>query len=188
MSKILGRGPKTSVAFLITMLCSVSCCSSSSEDDDLDDLSGLPVDANHQAAASEFSGGNLGGDVARFKDTDSLSRQSGKVIEGGPPARELENSALSSQSVLEHNAKPDLPIDQSTNVSLPSSSGYGSGSQVLFINAAMLNVREKPDRRSKIVGALKGGDMVKVEIEGGWARLDEGRWIRTRWLVRQKPK
>lgn len=64
----------------------------------------------------------------------------------------------------------------------------GSGPQVRFIKADQLYIRVKPDRYSKALGLLYGGDEVHVKIQGDWAMLDEGRWIRSRWLVKKRPK
>ena len=63
----------------------------------------------------------------------------------------------------------------------------GVGHQKRFIKAWELNVRSQPNRFSKIVGNLKGGDEVHVTLRGGWAKLDDGQWIRSRWLVKTRP-
>ncbi len=64
----------------------------------------------------------------------------------------------------------------------------GAGTQKRFVKAAELNIRAEPNRFSKIVGRLAGGDEVLVTIEGGWAKLSEGQWIRSRWLVKKSPR
>jgi hypothetical protein len=64
----------------------------------------------------------------------------------------------------------------------------GSGPQKRYIKASELNIRSQPNRFSKVVGTLVGGDEVRVTIHGGWAKLGDGQWIRSRWLVKNYPK
>lgn len=64
----------------------------------------------------------------------------------------------------------------------------GSGPQVRYIKAAILNIRAEPNRYSKILGLLRGYDKVHVKINGYWAELEAGQWIRSRWLVKNQPK
>jgi len=64
----------------------------------------------------------------------------------------------------------------------------GSGPQVRYIKAAILNIRAEPNRYSKILGLLRGYDKVHVKINGDWAKLEAGQWIRSRWLVKNPPK
>lgn len=86
----------------------------------------------------------------------------------------------------EPQAKSEIPLPEATtDASAPAK--VGSGPQKKFIEAATLNIRSQPNRFSKIVGSLKGGDEVHVKIHGGWAKLDEGQWIRSRWLVKSRP-
>ncbi len=81
---------------------------------------------------------------------------------------------------------PDGPSPEATtDTSAPAK--VGSGPQKRFIKATTLNIRSQPNRLSKIVGSLKGGDEVHVKIRDGWAKLDEGQWIRSRWLVKSRP-
>lgn len=63
----------------------------------------------------------------------------------------------------------------------------GSGPQRRYIKADQIHIRISPDRYSRSVGFLYGGDEVRVRIEGDWAKLDEGRWVRSRWLVKKRP-
>ena len=69
----------------------------------------------------------------------------------------------------------------------PASVSQGSGSQTLYIKATILTVRSQPNRYAKILGYLSGGTTVHVNVNGGWAKLDAGRWLRSRWLVKVKP-
>jgi hypothetical protein len=64
----------------------------------------------------------------------------------------------------------------------------GSGPQVRYIKAAILNIRAEPNRRAKNFGLLRGYDKVHVKINGDWAELEDGQWIRSRWLVKNPPK
>jgi hypothetical protein len=63
----------------------------------------------------------------------------------------------------------------------------GTGPQTFYIKAAILTVRSQPNRYAKILGYLEGGTTVHVKVAGDWAKLDAGRWIRSRWLVKNKP-
>jgi hypothetical protein len=64
---------------------------------------------------------------------------------------------------------------------------FGSGPQTNFIKATILTIRSQPNRYSKILGYLNGGDEVHVKMYGDWAKLDDGQWIRSRWLVKVRP-
>ncbi len=97
---------------------------------------------------------------------------------------------------------PSPPVDevvgatQEREISVPLTSDVasgpvsvtGSGTAVRYIKAFEINIRSQPNRHSKIVGRLRGGDEVRVSIHGGWSKLDDGRWIRSRWLVKNPPK
>ncbi|MCX6126499.1 MAG: hypothetical protein NTV34_17325 [Proteobacteria bacterium] len=63
----------------------------------------------------------------------------------------------------------------------------GKGPEKRFIKADQLYIRVAADRYSKSVGLLYGGDEVFVTVLGDWAKLDEGQWIRSRWLVKSRP-
>lgn len=65
---------------------------------------------------------------------------------------------------------------------------FGTGKQKRFIRADQLHIRAQPDRFSKSLGLLYGGDEVHVTIRGGWAKLEDGQWIRSRWLVKKSPR
>ena len=64
---------------------------------------------------------------------------------------------------------------------------FGSGPQVRYVKATELNIRTQPNRFAKIVGLIKGGAEVRVSLHGGWAKLNDGEWIRSRWLVKSRP-
>lgn len=65
---------------------------------------------------------------------------------------------------------------------------FGVGKQRRFIKADQLHIRVQPDRFSKSIGIIYGGDEVHVTIRGDWAKLEEGQWIRSRWLVKAQPR
>lgn len=65
---------------------------------------------------------------------------------------------------------------------------FGTGKQKRFIKADQLHIRVQPDRYSKSIGIIYGGDEVHVTIRGDWAKLEEGQWIRSRWLVKTAPR
>ncbi len=64
----------------------------------------------------------------------------------------------------------------------------GSGPTIRYVSATYMHIRSKPDRFSTSLGELHMGDEVHVTLRGGWAKLDEGKWIRSRWLTKSPPK
>jgi len=90
-------------------------------------------------------------------------------------------------------AEPEAPVQDSASIPTDGGSArppkeVGSGPQVRYIKAAILNIRAEPNRRAKILGLLRGYDKVHVKINGDWAELEAGQWIRSRWLVKNPPK
>jgi hypothetical protein len=81
-----------------------------------------------------------------------------------------------------------ISAPSTSDVSSAPVSATGSGTAIRYIKAFEINIRSQPNRHSKIVGRLRGGDEVRVSIHGGWSKLDDGRWIRSRWLVKNPPK
>lgn len=85
-----------------------------------------------------------------------------------------------------------MPTPQSTSVvaktEVLSSPQPSVGKQRLFVKAIKLHIRMRPDRHSLSVGFKYGGDVVDVMIDGDWAKLEDGKWLRTRWLASEKPK
>ena len=101
-----------------------------------------------------------------------------------PPPTPPVSDVVSNDSSQSPPAEQPAALQES---SPPASSSVGSGPQVRYIKAFEMNIRSQPNRHSKIVGRLKGGEEVHVSIHGGWSKLDDGRWIRTRWLVKSPP-
>jgi uncharacterized protein YgiM (DUF1202 family) len=153
-----------------------------------DDLSDLSIDPDQPAIPADASGGEPKNSAVTRNLDEASAKQSNKSDEVIPPTPRIEDLEGDRSSVEDTPVAPEPPLDQSVPSSGAASPRFGSGPQVRYIKSTELNVREKPDRYSKIVGVLKGGDKVRVQIKGGWAKLDEGRWIRSRWLVKHKPK
>ena len=89
--------------------------------------------------------------------------------------------------------EPEAPLQAAASIPREGSSArppkeVGSGPQVRYIKAVILNIRAEPNRYSKILGLLRGYDKVHVKINGDWAELEAGQWIRSRWLVKNPPK
>ena len=89
--------------------------------------------------------------------------------------------------------EPEAPLQAAASIPREGSSArppkeVGSGPQVRYIKAAILNIRAEPNRYSKILGLLRGYDKVHVKINRDWAELEAGQWIRSRWLVKNPPK
>jgi len=53
---------------------------------------------------------------------------------------------------------------------------------VRYVKAAMLNIRSKPSLKGHVVGHLRGGDKVHVELHGAFAKLKQGQWVRSTYL------
>lgn len=188
MLEIFKKASKISFLLLIIGVGSFSCSKQPMKDPSADDLSDLSIDPDQPAIPADASVSESGNsDAARSLDAPS-AKQSNKPVDAIPPTPRIEDLEGDHSSAEGAPVEPEPPLDQSISDSGTASSRFGSGPQVRYIKSAELNVREKPDRYSKIVGVLKEGDKVRVHIKGGWAKLDEGRWIRSRWLVKRKPK
>jgi len=102
-------------------------------------------------------------------------------------AKVVVDNASTSQALIPQTAT-DLPTGPSSAYRRPRGVflTIGSGPEVRFIKADQLHLRAEPNRFSKSIGLIFGGDEVHVKIQGDWAQLDEGRWIRSRWLVKKR--
>jgi len=60
----------------------------------------------------------------------------------------------------------------------------GKGSTRVVIGVPRINIRSAPNRRSRIIGDLRKGDVLMVDIDEstGWAKIREGEYIRARYL------
>jgi hypothetical protein len=57
-----------------------------------------------------------------------------------------------------------------------------------WVNASSLSVRATPSTNAKVLRRLSRNAPVDVEIQGPWARLDDGGWVLTRYLTSVRPK
>jgi hypothetical protein len=186
MSEIFRKASKISLWSLI-VLAHVCCSKAPLKDPAADDLSDLSIDPDQPAIPADDSS-QTSKNSAPVAKADAVSgEQNNKVVDYVPPTPRIEDLEADRPAAEPAPVEPEAPVEQSATESGASLSRFGSGPQVRYIKAVELNVREKPDRYSKIVGVLKGGDKVRVQVKGGWAKLDEGRWIRSRWLVKRKP-
>ena len=187
MSGIFKKHSKISLLLLMVGVASFSCSKPPMKDPAADDLSDLSIDPDQPAIPADASGSESGNSAAARNLDVPSAKQSNKSVDVIPPTPSIEDLEGGRSSAEDAPVEPEPPLDQSVSDTGTASSRFGSGPQVRYIKSAELNVRQKPDRYSKIVGVLKGGDKVRVQIKGGWAKLDEGRWIRSRWLVKRKP-
>jgi len=74
---------------------------------------------------------------------------------------------------------PSRPI-----VTTSSKTPRGTGSKRMVVTVARINLRSSPDRKSRITGELRLGDVVMVDIDNanGWAKVADGEFIRARHL------
>jgi len=155
-----------------------------------DDITDLNIDPDQKALPAE------GGLSASPKGTDNpestpdqLTADSKTEVTGDVPPTPTLDELRSGSSVPDPApVAPEAPIYREADQAVDSQEEIGSGPQSRFIKAAELNIREEPNRYSKIVGKLRGGQRVRVKIHGGWAQLDKKRWIRSRWLTKKPPK
>lgn len=85
------------------------------------------------------------------------------------------------------------PANKDADVAAKKVSGYsGQDSRKMVVNISRINLRSEPNRFSKIVGELRKGDVIAVEIDEkiGWAIIQEGehqgKHIRARHLKSAK--
>jgi hypothetical protein len=101
------------------------------------------------------------------------------------------NNSIAVADPAPESSRQDVAVDQDVKLDAEEkSAGFsklGSGPTKLYVRAGQMNIRVKPDRHSKILGLIYGGDEVHVTLMGDWAMLDEGRWIRSRWLTKDRP-
>ena len=58
---------------------------------------------------------------------------------------------------------------------------------VRYVNTAKLNVRSGPSRSASVVRQLKRGDRVNAEMQGKFAKIGKGEWVRTKLLTAKAP-
>jgi hypothetical protein len=122
----------------------------------------------------------------------TLSEQASKEQQHNPGAEQRSDGSNGSERIAAPaDGLAGLPVDAESEAAKVQSSErspvHGSGPSVRFVKAFEINIRTKPNRYSQIVGRLKGGAQVRVAIHGGWSKLEDGQWVRTRWLVKSPP-
>lgn len=171
------------LVFFAVLACG-GCATNRAKDPPKDDLSDLHIDPDQQALpVDDTSKEVLSPDAKGPKD--AVASESANIIPPTPTVDELEPSQPVDDG--EVSVVPEPPMNSDASIGPEIQDEIGSGPQVRYVKAAQLHVRKEPNRFSPIVGMVRGGQRVKVKIQGGWARLDKGRWIRARWLVKKKP-
>lgn len=110
------------------------------------------------------SGGSDGEDAEPVEPTAQESEEAGQEAAVPPPAASLPQEQLSA------------PVDTPVAATPPAVSGSATR-RVLYVKANGTPVREKANSKAKILSKLKRGDHILVNIEGEWARLDQGGYI-----------
>ena len=180
IDKLRGMGWFT--LLLVTIYCG-GCATNKVNEAPKDDLTDLHIDPD-QPALPPNSAGN-GNESLDTKESKKTTVVGGAVIPPTPTVDELERGEAAEAG--EPSVVPEPPMNTESALDAQVSDEIGSGPQVRYVKAAQLYIRSEPNRFSQILGMLKGGQRVKVKIQGGWARLDKGQWIRARWLVKKKP-
>lgn len=62
------------------------------------------------------------------------------------------------------------------------------GTNVRYVKAILLNVRQEPNFKSPIVRRLLGGAKLKVEISGKFAKIKDGQWVHVKYLSSKPTK
>jgi hypothetical protein len=155
-----------------------------------DDLADLNIDPDQKAmpagAPTSAPDKDVGGQAPTVdQETTGLTNETSTDV---PPTPTVEELRSNTDGEVTESVEPEAPMYQESGPTGAEQGDVGSGPQTRFIKAAELNIREQPNRYSKIVGKLRGGQRVRVQIKGGWARLEPNRWIRSRWLTKIKPK
>lgn len=171
-----------------------ACTTNLATNDRPEDITDLNIDPDQKALPAENESGS---DVRTKSDDISVEKNSTDNSSDGspvplPPTPTVDEIGSQADSGGAAPVEPDAPIYDEVQHGADGvadlNGEVGSGPQLRFIKAAELNIREKPNRYSKIVGNLREGQAVRVKIQGDWAQLDEDRWIRSRWLVKKRPK
>ena len=179
MQMALGQIKKVFCLLTISVLVGSACSKKDPVDPVASDISDLKIDPDQRALPADGSE-NSGENIAE-------TTKAGDLPSDVPPTPTVEELSSTPPSKSSETVEPEPPAISNEVAPVSGSEIEGSGPQVRYVKAAELNIRQEPNRYSKIVGKVLGGAKVKVKIEGGWARLDEGRWIRSRWLVKKPP-
>ncbi len=80
---------------------------------------------------------------------------------------------------VEHSASPALPAEVETVPSAPSQPVVSGSAtrRVLYVKSSGTAVREKPEANARILSKLDKGDHLLVDIQGDWARTEQGGYI-----------
>jgi hypothetical protein len=177
--------------FSIHLGLQVSACASKPDvGSKSDDLADLNIDPDQKALPAGESTNAPDKDVEwqTPRVDQKMTRPANEASTVVPPTPTVDELRSNTDGEATESVEPEAPIYQESGPSGAEQGDVGSGSQTRFIKAAELNIREQPNRHSKIVGKLRGGQRVRVQIKGGWARLEPNRWIRSRWLTKNQPK
>lgn len=123
---------------------------------------------------------------------DLLATPSGEEA-GTPPPSDLDRTAddyssafgeagMSGDEGVSPAASEGTSLGRANTKSTANAAASAKGRQVRYVDAIMLNVRARPDNRAPIVRRLLGGAKVSATIQGGWAKLKNGQWVRSRYL------
>lgn len=167
-----------------------ACASKPDAGDKNDDLADLNIDPDQKALPAGESTNAPGKDFEGQVPTvdQKTTGPTNEIATEVPPTPTVDELRSNTDAEATDSVEPEAPIYQESGAMSSEQGDVGSGSQTRFIKAAELNIREQPNRYSKIVGKLRGGQRVRVQIKGGWARLEPNRWIRSRWLTKSQPK
>lgn len=107
-------------------------------------------------------------------------------------AAAVQNTVVASKSIesLKVSKEVSLPSNQTgakTRESVTEVKPIGFGKTQMYVNGQQINIRINPNRFSKSIGMVYGGQPVMVTMNGDWAKLEDGKWLRTRWLSVKKP-
>lgn len=159
------------------------------EDPDLGPPSGEePPSMEEPASAAEDTPGELTDDPYGpiTNDTGSDTPMEDAPVDGSV-ADDIAGSF--EDPTPEYEPSPEAQADSFVEPTTPSDDTSTDKMQVTrYVNAILLNVRAKPTHRSPIVRRLYGGAKINVEVHGAYAKIQDGQWVRTRYLSSKPTK
>lgn len=139
-------------------------------------------------AVPELASSDTGGEVDSKVGSEDPVVVDSMTSEGETPSQATQDY------IDAFNDQPDYkPANKDADVAAKEVNGYsGRNSRKMVVNISRINLRSEPNRFSKIVGELRKGEVIVVEIDEkiGWAAIQEGehqgKHIRARHLKSAK--
>ena len=129
------------------------------------------------------------GESTPYPEDPDLAKSGGsKGGTGGDSADGLTNSPFDNKNATGTAVPPPPPppptpsSDVSGALAGGAKAAEGTVSGDRYVKGWVLTVRSQPNLNSKVVKYLLGGTKVSVEIQGEWAKIKDGQWLRSKYL------